>query len=132
VATATTTPVITLSTSITGLLAGNGTAISAASLTGDVSNIGVATTVVGVNGAAVPASATVIGSNAAKQLVSETAAAISTFLGLETVGNVTAVDVQVFTSSGTWTAIALGYKMVRVIGMGGGGGGGSGAQTTLG
>ncbi len=49
-----------------------------------------------------------------------------------TAGTSSAVDVQVFTSSGTWTAAAASYKFVRVIAVGGGGGGGGGITTTSG
>lgn len=58
VATPTATPAITLSTTITGLLAGNGTAISAASLTGDASNSGQAITVTALNGTSLAGLAT--------------------------------------------------------------------------
>jgi|GEM_PF-2663423 len=56
-----------------------------------------------------------------------TLAAVRTALGVAL-----SQDVQVFTSSGTWTAAASVYKSVRVICIGGGGGGGSGAKTASG
>lgn len=58
-----------------GLLRSNGTALSSAELSGDVTTSGSNTTLVGkVNGAAVPASASVLGSNASSQLVAVTSA----------------------------------------------------------
>lgn len=67
VANASTTPALTLKTTITGLLKGNGTAISAATagtdylagpLTGDVTTSGEAATVVGINGTSLAGLAT--------------------------------------------------------------------------
>lgn len=83
------TPALTLSTTISGLLKGNGTAISAAgsadlptiTLTGDATGSGsggsVATSVVKVNGAIVPISKTVVGTNASGQIIDASSATLS-------------------------------------------------------
>ena len=95
-------------------------------LSGDVTGASAANTVVKVNGAAVPTSAAVLGSNGSNQFIAATLAQI------QSLGVAASTDVQVFTSSGTWTAAASGYKAVRVIAIAGGGGGGGGSYVTLG
>jgi hypothetical protein len=95
--------------------------------TGDVSNSGLATTVIQVNGAVVPTSATVLGSNASNQLIAKTLAQLNSF------GLALNINEQIFTSSGTWTAPTTGtIQGYEVLCIGGGGGGGGGITTASG
>jgi hypothetical protein len=111
VANATTTPAITLSTSVTGLLKGNGTAIGAATANTDYQS---------------PVTLTTTGTSGAATFISNTLN-----IPQYSSGGAPTPDVQTFDSTGTWTK-PTGYTMARVQVWGGGGGGGRTSSANIG
>jgi hypothetical protein len=123
----------TASTTFAGLIRGDSGVLSGSELSGDVATAGSNVTTIQpnavTNAKAAQMAADTIKCNSTAGLANASDCIASTVRTILGVGLST--DVQVFTASGTWTAIASGYKAVRVYGCGQGGGGGGGAQDNL-
>jgi len=105
---------------LTGLMRGNSSAMTAAELSGDVTTSGSnAATVVQIEGAAIPASATLVGTNSSKQLV-----AVTTPLAVANGGTGTSSPALV---AGTNVTITGSWPNQTINSSGGGGGSGGSA-----